>query len=899
MFLRQEIALGTAANNVLNGQALFHVNSDFLKIKEVLYSLVNASEWAWFHIDYQSKSWIKRSEWSGDILINKKFEDQISVFDKLWVIELRQNSNHIELRVIFHHVLADAHTFQLFWENLLAIYEGREFEKTSFFSNLIVYQPLEIQNIKPIEMVGLGPIKRINITIPKHKKIWAELKSKDLNLNLSTVLLGCLQQQLEATETILDMKFQTGFALRNRSGKTSKKDFSTHVNFLPIAHVDALHFHDLQSQIKTLFRHQDYPLLAWLEDHKKTAAFNVLFSFQKETYHQTNGEIGLKELTFLPTDVDENIICVHVLEFGDGQLKLNVDVRTDLADLSFWRSWCSQFVLNINRFLNGESLQFNQSSAVLYGNAHEKVDLFEYFNKAPDNKTAIIINDVCHTFGELQAAVNTKRETKKEILELSPNRSIENIIDILKAWKFGQTITFSQNIEAKVPEGQYLYLAETSGSTGNPKQIWIGRKGIESLLPAWKSRLDITEDSIHLSLADQRFDVFFGDLFRSLFLGSTLVLASENERLSPKSIVDLVSKYAVTHLETTPSFLQLLLDDFRSKGSLRTLICGSEPMNFDLLNQISILESDGLKIYNSFGLTEVSIDSSIGELMAHENYFPVGFPLGHQHFEIQNKRGQLNPMGTWGELVIKGECVGTMDEIMQSEGQREYKTGDRAMLIPNYGLIVKGRIQDDFIKVNGKRIPARDMEVYLSKTTQAKHAYILEIKGLAVLIHNIDWEEKKIKAILQTKFAKHQCPDVLIRSEDWPLNQNGKIDKTALKARVKIESHEGPPWKPNSNPTEQELFNLLCTFKKPIGSKAQALTQLGWNSIDLLSLCNSLMLKGLQVSAHEIMNEPSIAYILKSIEKHGTQKTSNIREVEVDDADLDQILGLLNNDDFN
>ena len=67
-----------------------------------------------------------------------------------------------------------------------------------------------------------------------------------------------------------------------------------------------------------------------------------------------------------------------------------------------------------------------------------------------------------------------------------------------------------------------------------------------------------------------------------------------------------------------------------------------------------------IQFYNSYGLTECSIDSTISNLKKNEDgLFPSGFVVGDQMISIQDKSGALKPMGIWGEIYIEGECVGT------------------------------------------------------------------------------------------------------------------------------------------------------------------------------------------------------------------------------------------------
>ena len=144
-------------------------------------------------------------------------------------------------------------------------------------------------------------------------------------------------------------------------------------------------------------------------------------------------------------------------------------------------------------------------------------------------------------------------------------------------------------------------------------------------------------------------------------LGGTLVLASEDERLAPQQINRLILEHGVTHLESTPSFIELMLSGWPTSSSLQCLICGSEPLSPRLYKRLRLAQQNGLRVFNSFGLTEVSIDSALIELCEHAGTYPVGEPLGDQIFKIVTSDGNPVPNGVWGELRLPELCCSPTD----------------------------------------------------------------------------------------------------------------------------------------------------------------------------------------------------------------------------------------------
>ncbi len=899
LFFKQELSLGTPANNILCGVAQFSESVNTAKLDEAIQKVIRESCWAFMHIEPRTAEWVKKDLMSGAYFVNKETPLSISAHGCLWNIVLDTEKTKPELRVSFHHAMADAHSFQLFWKSLYSCYFDLPQEPQNFISTVQKFDSVEIIPVKKTPSVGIGPIERLRVLIPNARKTEAENNCREKGIQLSTALLGCLQEMLVHTESSIQMNLQTGIALRNRSNKESKNTFTSSVNFLPVANHSLQDLKPLERLIKLLFRHQNYPLLNWLEDNNSSSAFNVLFSFQKEAYYNYENATSFAKLRFLPTSVDENIIGFHVLDFGNGDLELNIDFRTDIADIYYWRNWTAQYIKLVHFFLKSKPTSVIFPPAFLKQSHKESISLFSFFDNAPDDKVALVVDGVNMTYRALKESISTKIFSGHNLLRLHHDRTIDGIVSILAAWKSGIPVSFTASELNYIPPGDFLYLAETSGSTGKPKQIFIRKDGIESLLPAWRSRLNISESSVHLSLADQRFDVFFGDLLRSLFLGGTMVLATEQERLSPASITRLIEKYKVTHLESTPSFLSLLSSNSNSLSSLRCLICGSEPVKHELFEKLKNISSPDLIIYNSYGLTEVSIDSAIHKMTKYGTEFPVGMPVGDQAFTIRNENKEVVTWGVWGELFITGSCVGNPvynegNFILEEEGVYTYATGDRAMLHPVYGLSVKGRVLDDFIKVHGKRIPSREIEEQISKQFKIQQVHLIEKNGFAILLHDSDVFDDSMMAFLKTKFAKHQLPDFIQSEKNWPLNQNGKIDKKQLRDQVNLHHKRSVAWLPDQKEMEKDLHELLIKSGKEFGDKQSDLMLFGWNSIDLLSFCNEWALMGYNISVQHLLAKPTIEEILRFSAPHSASNPISNHNFSPDETELDDILSILN-----
>mgnify|MGYP001160793254 CR=1 FL=1 len=901
LFVKQELIYGTSENNRLHGRA---------KLKGVRYSefcdcinyILENSKWPFLQIDTTKNKWLLKTKKQGDLICSsKKLEHpSLSTKDKLWTIFINNYDHHIELNVFFHHALADAHSFQLFWKQIKSYLRERNFIDWETYTATPKYlEEIPICNIKLVPDIGLGPVKRHTTTIDIKRKDKYEKISRSIGLNLATILLGTLQKLLNIAEENLGINLQTGIALRNRPSKIAKETFTTQVNFLPVRHHRIEDLKLLERSVKELFRFQSYPLTKWLKNNNRTSAFNVLFSYQKEAY-TSNNDFSDAQIIFEPVQSDETILGVHILEYSQNEIKISFDYRTDVADECFWRSFICNYFLSIRSLIEKKHHNIHFNLAKVKSNQNNYIPLWEGFNKAPDNRIAIATGSNKLTFGQLKYEIDQIRDPfNLDILSLKPDRSIDSIKLILSAWKNKKTVTFS-NIDKSisVPKST-LYIGETSGSTGNSKKIAIQKEGIESLLFDWNKLFELEKNSIHLSIADQKFDVFFGDLFRSILSGNTLVLANENERFSADSILKLINEHNVTHLESTPTFLDLLYDRMKKASSLKFIICGSEPISPKLYNRLIQLE-ESKKIFNSYGLTEVSIDSSIARLNKYNKiYFPLGFPVGNQEFSIVNNKGVIVPFGVWGELRINGNCVGiplnsVSPKYSKINNKLSFLTGDKALLHPQLGLIVKGRITNDFLKINGRRIPAIDIENYLNEKIQNAKFVVFEHQELCILGHDSNYEDTYLMNLIKSRFSRHQYPNLLIKINKWPINSNGKTDIKKLIKNLNKTYKKSNPWHPNGKLVEQIVFSSLKKIKKPFGDSNESLYKYGWNSIDLISFTNEISLKGFHLDIIYLFESPKISTILKKIKKTEFIKNKSQNEINLDNDNLTDILDILN-----
>ena len=213
-----------------------------------------------------------------------------------------------------------------------------------------------------------------------------------------------------------------------------------------------------------------------------------------------------------------------------------------------------------------------------------------------------------------------------------------------------------------------LYIIYTSGSTGRPKGVIIEHNNVFNIHNAWRQAYSLDKFKVNLlQVASMAFDVFMGDVCRSLLNGGCMVVCPADMRIDPESMFALINKHQINILESTPSLLMPLMnyvaDNQFDISFMKMLILGSETCLMEDYRKLLNRYGSQMRIINSYGTTETTIDASFYEqkdekLLSRTAVTPIGKPLQNIRFYILDNYGQLVPAGIDGELYIGGSGVG-------------------------------------------------------------------------------------------------------------------------------------------------------------------------------------------------------------------------------------------------
>lgn len=160
--------------------------------------------------------------------------------------------------------------------------------------------------------------------------------------------------------------------------------------------------------------------------------------------------------------------------------------------------------------------------------------------------------------------------------------------------------------------------------------------------------------------------------------------------------------------------------------------------------------------------------------------------------------GLIVPLGTQGELLIRGYCV--MLEYWQDQAKtnecitkdRWYKTGDIASL-DNFGYCrIEGRIKDMIIR-GGENIYPAEIEQFLHTHPKVQEAQVIGVKDermgeeVCACIRLKTGQEctpEEIKAYCKGQISYFKIPRYVTFVESYPLTVSGKIQKIKLREQT-------------------------------------------------------------------------------------------------------------------
>ncbi|MEH2262108.1 amino acid adenylation domain-containing protein [Nostoc sp.] len=401
------------------------------------------------------------------------------------------------------------------------------------------------------------------------------------------------------------------------------------------------------------------------------------------------------------------------------------------------------------------------------------------------------------------------------------------------------TSDFYQNSQENPVSGvtpeNLAYVMYTSGSTGKPKGVAMSHRSLANLLH-WQMGESAFSCAKTLQFASISFDVSFQEIFSTWCSGGTLVLIAEEVQKDGFVLLQLIAQEKVERLFLPFVALQQLANAASiSKSypaSLRQIMTAGEQLHItpDLVNFFK--ELPGCTLQNQYGPTESHVVTSFTLQDAVSSWSPlppIGRAIANTQIYILDRHLQPLPIGVPGELYIGGVAIArsyinspelTAEKFIVKDGNRLYKTGDRARYLADGNIEFLGRI-DNQVKVRGFRIELGEIETVLAGHPQVKEAVVIAREDqpgnkhlVAYIVPKQHLDTSELLCYLKQRLPEYMLPSAFVKLLDaLPLNPSGKVERRALPA-----------------PTIRETRNIYTDLIPPRTATEEVLAEI-WSDV--------------------------------------------------------------------
>jgi amino acid adenylation domain-containing protein/non-ribosomal peptide synthase protein (TIGR01720 family) len=376
------------------------------------------------------------------------------------------------------------------------------------------------------------------------------------------------------------------------------------------------------------------------------------------------------------------------------------------------------------------------------------------------------------------------------------------------------------------------YVLYTSGSTGLPKGVKLGHRGLTNFLFSMANEPGMDGDDVCLAVSSLAFDISGLELLLPLMVGGKTVVAARNEALDGLKLADRLSRGDITVMQATPATWQMLFEaGWTGTPGLKAL-CGGEGLPRELADKLLGATAE---LWNLYGPTETTIWSTVARVTPGDEPIHLGRPIANTIVYILNSGGMPCPIDVAGELCIGGDglAVGyhhrddlTAERFFQwtppgeTHPIRLYRTGDLAFSRSDGNLGFLGR-EDFQVKIRGHRIELGEIEQALLELTGVRRAVVVAFgettsRSLAAYVvmepgHTApNWREA-----LARRLPAYMIPSRIVLLAALPLTPNGKVDRKALPApdAVSRDEKDGAPPRAGMEAELAELWREALTLR--------------------------------------------------------------------------------------
>lgn len=347
-----------------------------------------------------------------------------------------------------------------------------------------------------------------------------------------------------------------------------------------------------------------------------------------------------------------------------------------------------------------------------------------------------------------------------------------------------------------------LYANFTSGSTGVPKAVVVGHRSTLDFIDHFCPVFSITQKDVIANQAPFDFDVSVKDIYSALATGATLVLVPRPLFSQPQQLLDFLCEHRATTLIWAVSALCLITTvhglDYRTPETVNKVLFSGEVMPAKHL-KIWMEHLPRAQFVNLYGPTEITCNCTY-HIIDRERSYPDGIPMGQAFpnedvFLLDGDDQLVTSPNVVGEVCVRGSALALgyyrnpdqtaaafpNNPLNPCYPERIYRTGDLARYSTLGELHFCGR-KDFQIKHMGHRIELEEIERAVSNLPGVHRCCCVfhSEKHRLYAFYQGELTSKELRLQLLPTLPPYMIPNVFRQVDQFPLNKNGKIDRTLL-----------------------------------------------------------------------------------------------------------------------
>jgi amino acid adenylation domain-containing protein/thioester reductase-like protein/non-ribosomal peptide synthase protein (TIGR01720 family) len=422
-------------------------------------------------------------------------------------------------------------------------------------------------------------------------------------------------------------------------------------------------------------------------------------------------------------------------------------------------------------------------------------------NSNPDGRIQFMLDDIGCEFVMIDTPLKSRFEQFRRKLI---------VIDLL-----GQSAALSSDLVPVINATDALYVMYTSGTTGISKGTIVSHRNVVRFVKS-KCAIEFSENLVFGSTSPFAFDASTFNIWGALLNGGRLVLLERDTFLCSAYFRQAILANRINICFITSGLLDsLLLEDPSLFATLDYLLFGGDNCSEKTIKLLREKSNRPKYLMNAYGPTECTTFSTFCCYQSSEEFSPnggriIGKAIPNTTLYVLDETMNLC-VGEIGELYVGGDGVSLgylnqprLNELSfvsnpfcseqdkkESRNLTLYKTGDLVRLLSNDQLEFHSR-KDNQVKIHGYRVELEEIEnvltnigitsiICLREDTSTGTKYL--VAYLLRNSHNKLSEDIFIahaQSSLRSSLSDYMVPNYYVVVDRFPLNLNGKIDRTSL-----------------------------------------------------------------------------------------------------------------------